>query len=120
MEFLPVPGTDVLLGVWPVRIRDWIATGREYHGPQSFRHEGPDHPVGNISWYEAQSFCAWLSEREGRTHRLPTDHEWSCAVGIGHLENPVAEPALQRLPATRRLPVGRVVAATKRRGQLSG
>ncbi len=93
VEFLPVPGTDVLLGVWPVRIRDWVATGRQYHGPQSFRHESLDHPVGNISWYDAQSFCAWLSEREGRTHRLPTDHEWSCAVGIGHLENPAVDPA---------------------------
>jgi len=83
----------VLLGVWPVRIRDWVATGRQYDGPRSFRHESPDHPVGNISWYDAQAFCAWLSEREGRVHRLPTDHEWSCAVGIGHLENPAVEPA---------------------------
>jgi len=93
VEFLPVPGTTVLLGVWPVRIRDWVAKGRRYDGPRSFRHESPDHPVGNISWYDAQAFCAWLSEREGRVHRLPTDHEWSCAVGIGHLENPAAEPA---------------------------
>lgn len=33
------------------------------------------------------AFCAWLSEREGREYRLPTDHEWSVAVGIGHLED---------------------------------
>ena len=95
-----MPGTGVLLGVWPVRIRDWTATGREYRGPTSFRHEGPDHPVGNMSWHDARAFCAWLTEREDRVHRLPTDHEWSCAVGIGDLEDPEAEPASKdgRLP----------------------
>ena len=108
VEFLPVPGTAVLLGVWPVRIRDWIAAGRDYQGPKSFCHEGPDHPVGNISWHDAQAFCALLSEREDRVHRLPTDHEWSCAVGIGHLEDPEAEPASKdgRLPGV--FPWGRL------------
>jgi formylglycine-generating enzyme required for sulfatase activity len=100
VEFLPVPGAAVLLGVWPVRIRDWVATGREYRGPKSFPHEGPEHPAGNVSWHDAQRFCAWLSERETETYRLPTDHEWSCAVGIGHLEDPTAEPTTKdgRLP----------------------
>ena len=116
VEFLPVPGTAVLLGVWPVRIRDWIAAGRDYRGPKTFCHEGPDHPVGNVSWHDAQAFCAWLSEREGRLHRLPTDHEWSCAVGIGHLEDPAAEPVSKdgSLPGV--FPWGQVVAATGRRG----
>ena len=100
VEFLPVPGTAVLLGVWPVRIRDWIAAGRHYRGPKSFGHEGLDHPVGNISWHDAQAFCALLTEREDRVHRLPTDHEWSCAVGLAQLEDPAAEPASKdgRLP----------------------
>ncbi len=100
MEFLPVPATTVLLGMWPVRISDWVATGWKYGGPESFLEEGPEHPAGNVSWHDAQRFCTWLSEREGRTHRLPTDHEWSCAVGIGHLEDPTAEPTTKdgRLP----------------------
>ena len=34
VEFLPVPGTAVLLGVWPVRIRDWIAAGLRLPGSE--------------------------------------------------------------------------------------
>ena len=106
MEFLPVPGTAVLLGVWPVRIRDWIAAGRDYQGPKSFCHEGPDHPVGNISWHDAQAFCALLSEREDRVHRLPTDHEWSCAVGIGPFGGSRGRTGKQGRQASRCLSVG--------------
>jgi formylglycine-generating enzyme required for sulfatase activity len=42
-----------------------------------------DHPVVGVSWNEAREFCAWLSKEEGRTYRLPTDEEWSAAVGSG-------------------------------------
>ena len=42
-----------------------------------------DHPVVCVSWQEAHDFCTWLSRQEGRTYRLPTDAEWSAAVGAG-------------------------------------
>ena len=32
--------------------------------------------ITGVSWYEAQAFCKWLSEKEGRTYRLPTEAEW--------------------------------------------
>jgi formylglycine-generating enzyme required for sulfatase activity len=35
-----------------------------------------DHPVVEISWRDAQAFCAWLSEATGRIFRLPTEAEW--------------------------------------------
>src|SRR5205823_521731 len=58
----------------------------------------------NVSWGEAQAFCLWLTERESRgrgtgnlppgwRYRLPSDHEWSCAVGIGEREEPARSPA---------------------------
>jgi hypothetical protein len=34
-----------------------------------------------VSWEDAHRFCAWLSKKEGRSYRLPTDSEWSAAVG---------------------------------------
>src|SRR5689334_10660801 len=30
----------------------------------------------DISWKEAGDFCAWLSRKDGRTYRLPTEAQW--------------------------------------------
>ena len=92
MRFIAVPGTGIALGSCPVRVRDWRASGRRYYAPTTFVDEGPDHPAVNISWDDACLFCDWLSKAEGRRYRLPSDHEWSCAVGIGHLEDPDLTP----------------------------
>lgn len=38
------------------------------------------HPVCQINWHHATAFCRWLSQRTGRTVRLPTDAEWLWAA----------------------------------------
>ena len=45
--------------------------------------QGRSHPVVGVNWNEAREFCAWLSKKEGVQYRLPTDDEWSAAVGLG-------------------------------------
>lgn len=33
-------------------------------------------PVRNISWYAADAYCRWLSEKTGTEYRMPSEAEW--------------------------------------------
>ena len=85
MQFVPVEGTKVLFSVWATRVQDYAvfaeATERSWERPEFY--QAPNHPVVLVSWEDAEAFCVWLSKTEGRKYRLPTDAEWSLAVGLG-------------------------------------
>jgi formylglycine-generating enzyme required for sulfatase activity len=96
MKFVPVPGTEVAFCIWETRVRDYAAYAAANAGVDGYWKSpvftpADTHPVVNVSWEDANAFCAWLTKKEfhegkikaGQKYRLPTDAEWSVAVGLG-------------------------------------
>ena len=83
------------IGVYEVTRADWIAVmgGMDadaahekhdvYADAPAAKSKSPRHPIDNVSWLEAKEFCQRLSEKEGKTYRLPTEAEWEYACRAG-------------------------------------
>lgn len=108
MEFLPVPGTDVLFGKFEV-------TNGEYRkfkpGHDSGSYEGHTlnedrQPVVQVSWDDAKAFCDWLTQEDrrngvlspGQSYRLPADWEWSVAVGLNESRSGTPKSKAEKAP----------------------
>jgi formylglycine-generating enzyme required for sulfatase activity len=67
-----------LLGRTEVTQGQWRAVMG--NNPSRFKDCGDDCPVENISWDDAQLFATKLSQKTGKTYRLPTEAEWEYAA----------------------------------------
>ncbi len=103
MKFVPVRGTDVLFGISEVTYQQYAAFAKanpdiagdwknQIHDGFVIKEKADDHPVTRVNLEDAKAFCAWLCNEEKKEYRLPTDHEWSLAVGIGKKEDEKATP----------------------------
>ena len=70
-----------LLGRTEVTQGQWRAVMG--NNPSRFKDCGDDCPVENISWDDAQQFATKLSQKTGKTYRLPTEAEWEYAARAG-------------------------------------
>jgi formylglycine-generating enzyme required for sulfatase activity len=66
--------------MYSTRADGWKQRGDTWKNPGFFQTNL--HPVVGVSWEDARAFCGWLSQKENRNYRLPTDLEWSVAVGL--------------------------------------
>ncbi len=77
--------TEVTVG----QFRQFVEEEKYQAGDDRWQKPGfeqaDDHPVVWVSWQNAVDFCTWLSEKEGKKYRLPTEAEWeySCRAGKG-------------------------------------
>jgi eukaryotic-like serine/threonine-protein kinase len=52
-------------------------------GNNPARFKGDKRPVEQVSWNDAVEFCKKLSQKTGRTYRLPSEAEWEYACRAG-------------------------------------
>ncbi len=93
MKFVPVGETQFSVYLTTVKNFEAFASATglksETWKNPGFK-QGPEHPVVNVTWREADAFCKWLTDKERKAgllkaseaYRLPTDLEWSKAVGL--------------------------------------
>jgi formylglycine-generating enzyme required for sulfatase activity len=67
------------IGVTEVTQAQWEAV----MGYNRSNFKGADLPVEKVSWRDVVAFCEKLSEKEGKTYRLPTEAEWEYACRAG-------------------------------------
>ncbi|MFZ4596058.1 MAG: protein kinase domain-containing protein, partial [Verrucomicrobiaceae bacterium] len=81
MKFVPVEVTDpvgtAMFSVYETTKEDYKRIVPSYESKGD-----PSEPVVGLTDDEVNYFLRELSKRDGHRHRLPTDHEWSCAIGL--------------------------------------
>ena len=69
--------TEVTQGQWTA-----VMDTEPWKG-KSYVNEGPNYAATYVSWDDAVAYCKKLSEKEGKTYRLPTEAEWEYACRAG-------------------------------------
>ncbi|OKH53098.1 serine/threonine protein kinase [Calothrix sp. HK-06] len=78
----------ICIGKYPVTQAQWRAVSNLPKinlslNPHPSKFKGANRPVENVSWHEAQEFCARLHQKTGRKYRLPSEAEWEYACRAG-------------------------------------
>ncbi|AFY73007.1 hypothetical protein Syn7502_00884 [Synechococcus sp. PCC 7502] len=83
--------TPFFMGKFPITQAQWRAIAalppvNKKLEPDPSCFKGDNHPVENVSWYDAVEFCDRLAIKTGIQYRLPTEAEWeyACRSGTKH------------------------------------
>lgn len=77
---------DFAIGRREVTFEEWdlcVTAGGCRYRPDDRGWGRGTRPVIDVSWDDAQSFVAWLSQKTGKKYRLPSEAEWEYAARAG-------------------------------------
>ncbi len=105
LEMLAIPGGTFLMGspeneeeisgrespqhqviLQPFYMSKYPITQNQYQaimGKNPSHFKGGNRPVEFVSWYDATEFCQKLSQKTGKTYRLPRESQWEYACRAG-------------------------------------
>lgn len=83
-EMVVIPG-GLAIGRTEVTQGQWRAIME--NNPSFFLRCGDDCPVEQVSWNDVQEYLRLLSQRSGKSYRLPTENEWERACKAGTQQN---------------------------------
>ncbi len=75
--------TNFAIGKYEISVGDWSKYCILSGNCKAIKDQDKNTPMTGVSLSEARTYAVWLSERTGKTYRLPSKQEWEYAANSG-------------------------------------